>query len=148
MCRRALASRSRHGFKKQRQAPSLRPTEFLRDSHPALSAPGTSLSRLNQPAQPRGRRRRPRPSSTGGDWSARPSLRRSRPAHASLPVPPPSQSGKTAVGPGWQPTAGGECWGEEPGTQEGAGRPGARKGARPAGRRRGDKMAALAEGQA
>lgn len=59
-------------------------------SHPALSAPGTSLSHLGQPAQPRGRRRRPWPSYTGDDWPARPSLRRSCPAHASLPPLPPS----------------------------------------------------------
>lgn len=34
-------------------------------SHPALAAPGTSLSHLDQPAQPRGRCRRPWPSYKG-----------------------------------------------------------------------------------
>lgn len=120
-----------------------RPTEPLprrvppaRASRPAPADPGDLPLPPGPTSTAPGRRRRPRPSGRGAiGQRGRHSRGRALPTPPSLP---PSHStlpgrGKTAVGPGWQPTAGGERRGEERGAQEGAGAGRARAEGNPAG---------------
>lgn len=98
-CRRALPSGPRHRFKRRHRLPGLSPTAFPREAGSLGLTPLTgglrgppSPARTNQHSPGAAPRAATLPS--GGDWPARPSLKRSRPAHASLPCTPPSQSGK------------------------------------------------------
>lgn len=146
---RAIGSKGVIGSPARTPPPS--PARLARPvSRPSPAAPGDLPLSPGPTSTAPGRRRGPRPSRRGAiGQPGRHSGGRALPTPPFLPLHPPSQE-KTAVGPGWQPTAGGESRGEERGStgRSRRGRPGARAEGNPAGRRRGNKMAALAEGQA
>lgn len=152
VCRRALPSRPRHGYKKHPQLPSPRPTKSLR------GWPGRPLALHYQPPGPPSptwtNQHRPGGGAAGRGPPARGAIGqpgrhsggRALPTPPSLPFHPPSPE-KRRLGQG--------------GSQRQAGSAGVRSGGHRkkragqaraegslAGRRRGDKMAALAEGQA